>query len=47
MFTIVGLVVWGVSIDENYHWMVGQVAFFLCEYYLPVYIAFDAELTIL
>jgi hypothetical protein len=27
----VGLVVWGVSIDKNYHWMVGQVAFFLCK----------------
>jgi hypothetical protein len=26
----VGLVIWGISIDQNYHWMVGQVAFFLC-----------------
>ena len=28
---VVGLIVWGISIDKNYHWMVGQVAFFLCE----------------
>lgn len=27
----VGLIVWGISIDQNYHWMVGQVAFFLCK----------------
>ena len=26
-----GLVVWGISIDKNYHWMVGQVAFFFCK----------------
>ena len=25
----VGLIIWGVSIDKAYHWMVGQVAFFL------------------
>ncbi|EED14835.1 MFS transporter, putative [Talaromyces stipitatus ATCC 10500] len=25
----VGLVLWGVSVDEKWHWMVGQVAFFL------------------
>ncbi|KAE8154933.1 major facilitator superfamily domain-containing protein [Aspergillus avenaceus] len=24
-----GLVLWGISIDKSYHWMVGQVAFFL------------------
>lgn len=29
---IVGSILWGVSLDKNYHWMVGQVAFFLCEY---------------
>ncbi|KAF4152129.1 hypothetical protein CNMCM6069_002551 [Aspergillus lentulus] len=29
LVTAVGLVVWGVSIDKNYHWIVGQVAFFL------------------
>ncbi|KAL4920520.1 major facilitator superfamily domain-containing protein [Aspergillus aurantiobrunneus] len=28
-FTAVGLVLFGVSIDRSYHWMVGQVAFFL------------------
>ncbi|KAF3021230.1 hypothetical protein E8E15_005013 [Penicillium rubens] len=29
LITTVGLVVWGISIDKNYHWIVGQVAFFL------------------
>ncbi|KAJ5490457.1 Major facilitator superfamily domain general substrate transporter [Penicillium expansum] len=29
LITTVGLIVWGVSIDKNYHWVVGQVAFFL------------------
>lgn len=28
----VGLVLWGISVDKNWHWMTGQVAFFLCEY---------------
>jgi hypothetical protein len=27
----VGLVLWGVSIDKQFHWAVGQVAFFLCQ----------------
>lgn len=29
LLTAVGLIVWGISIDQEYHWMVGQVAFFL------------------
>jgi hypothetical protein len=29
----VGLVLWGVSVDKNWHWMVGQVAFFLCRFH--------------
>lgn len=29
VITAVGLIVWGISIDKGYHWMVGQVAFFL------------------
>ncbi|GIZ41604.1 hypothetical protein CKM354_000490300 [Cercospora kikuchii] len=29
VLTSVGLVLWGVSIENNYHWMVGQVAFAL------------------
>ncbi|EPS32402.1 hypothetical protein PDE_07362 [Penicillium oxalicum 114-2] len=29
VITAVGLILWGISIDKNYHWMVGQVAFFL------------------
>lgn len=32
MIMIVGLILWGVSVDKNYHWMVGQAAFFLCNY---------------
>lgn len=28
----VGLILWGISVDKNWHWMTGQVAFFLCEY---------------
>ena len=31
-FLIVGLVVWGISVDKRYHWIVGQVALFLCKY---------------
>lgn len=31
-FESVGLILWGISIDKGYHWMVGQVAFFLCEF---------------
>lgn len=30
LIVVVGLVLWGISIENNYHWMVGQVAFFLC-----------------
>ncbi|KAJ5653260.1 Major facilitator superfamily domaingeneral substrate transporter [Penicillium lividum] len=29
VLTAVGLIVWGVSLDRDYHWIVGQVAFFL------------------
>lgn len=29
-FVLVGSIVWGVSLDKNYHWIVGQIAFFLC-----------------
>jgi hypothetical protein len=29
--SVVGSILWGVSVDKNYHWMVGQVAFFLCK----------------
>ncbi|KAI9371809.1 major facilitator superfamily domain-containing protein [Aspergillus egyptiacus] len=29
LLTVVGLILFGVSIDKSYHWMVGQVAFFL------------------
>ncbi|KAL5363400.1 major facilitator superfamily domain-containing protein [Aspergillus floccosus] len=29
LLTAVGLILWGVSVDKSYHWMVGQVAFFL------------------
>lgn len=29
LLSAVGLIVWGISVDRAYHWMVGQVAFFL------------------
>ncbi|KFG83841.1 putative MFS transporter [Metarhizium anisopliae] len=29
--TAVGLIVWGVSVDRGYHWIVGQVAFAICK----------------
>ncbi|KAF3384880.1 Protein HOL1, partial [Penicillium rolfsii] len=29
LVTAVGSILWGISVDKNYHWMVGQVAFFL------------------
>jgi hypothetical protein len=35
MINIVGLILWGVSIDQRYHWMEGQVAFFLCKFFAP------------
>lgn len=28
----VGLIVWGISINKGYHWIVGQIAFFLCKF---------------
>jgi hypothetical protein len=27
-----GLILWGISIDKQYHWIVGQAAFFFFEY---------------
>jgi len=27
--TAAGLILWGISVDKKYHWMVGQVAFFI------------------
>ncbi|EXJ94156.1 hypothetical protein A1O1_02549 [Capronia coronata CBS 617.96] len=29
LLSAIGLIVWGISIDKGYHWMVGQVALFL------------------
>ena len=29
LLTSIGLIIWGISVDKAYHWMVGQVAFFL------------------
>jgi hypothetical protein len=29
--TSLGLIMWGISIDRDYHWIVGQVSFVLCE----------------
>lgn len=28
----VGIIVWGISIDKAYHWIVGQIAFFACKF---------------
>lgn len=27
----VGLLIWGLSVDREWHWITGQIAFFLCE----------------
>lgn len=27
----VGVIIWGISIDKAYHWIVGQIAFFACK----------------
>jgi hypothetical protein len=35
ILTAIGLIVWGISIDREYHWMVGQVAFALCKLSCP------------
>lgn len=35
ILTAVGLIVWGVSVDQGYHWIVGQVAFALCKSSTP------------
>lgn len=29
LLSAIGLILWGVSVDKMYHWMVGQVAFFI------------------
>jgi MFS family permease len=29
VLTSIGLIVWGISVDKAYHWIVGQIAFFL------------------
>ncbi|KAI9661360.1 MAG: hypothetical protein M1831_003093 [Alyxoria varia] len=29
LLTCIGLLLWGISIDRSYHWIVGQIAFFL------------------
>lgn len=29
LLTAIGLIVWGISIDQGYHWIVGQIALFL------------------
>lgn len=31
VISAVGMLLWGLSVDYNWHWMVGQVAFFLCK----------------
>ncbi len=34
VLTAIGLIVWGISLDRGYHWMVGQVGFALCKFAL-------------
>ncbi|KAG8527779.1 uncharacterized protein KY384_007933 [Bacidia gigantensis] len=29
ILSAIGLIIWGVSVDKGYHWIVGQIAFFL------------------
>lgn len=31
IISAVGLLLWGLSVDNHWHWMAGQVAFFLCK----------------
>lgn len=31
LLTSIGLIIWGISIDMGYHWIVAEVAFFLCK----------------
>jgi hypothetical protein len=31
VLTSVGLIIWGLSIDRSWHWVTGQVAFFICK----------------
>lgn len=31
IISAVGVLLWGLSVDNHWHWMVGQVAFFLCK----------------
>lgn len=32
----IGLLLWGLSVDKQWHWMTGQVAFFLCKSYISL-----------
>lgn len=32
LLSAIGLIIWGISIDKSYHWIVGQIAFFICEF---------------
>lgn len=31
VLSAIGLIVWGISVDRSWHWIVGQVAFVLCK----------------
>jgi hypothetical protein len=35
IFSSLGLLLWGLSIDRNWHWITGQIAFFLCKSLKP------------
>lgn len=34
ILSAVGLIIWGISIDRNYHWIVGQVSFAFCKFFI-------------
>jgi len=36
VISAVGMLLWGLSVDHKWHWMVGQVAFFLCKLWILV-----------
>jgi hypothetical protein len=33
IISALGVLLWGLSVDYHWHWMVGQAAFFLCKFF--------------
>jgi len=42
IFVMIGLIVWGRSIDAGWHWITGQIAWFLCTF--PWFVVADEQL---